>query len=806
MKLGGIYLSVGAKTDDQLKRDLARAKTMTERTSVRMKHAISSINFHAVAASAAVFSAGMAAMTVKVVSLGREFESTMKTVQAWSGASGDELKSLENIARKMGATTEHTATQAAGALKFLAAAGFSAKKSIAALPGTLDLATAGQVDLASATDITTDTLTAFGLEVGELSRVNDAFITASSSSNTNVMMLGQSFKMVAPTAKLFGLTVEQTAGFLGTLANAGIKSEMAGSGLNMVLLKSQKAAKMLGMELDSSLIDVLKRMKKEQWDAVQIGKAFGARQVKTAAILMDNIGAYEKLTKKIEDNVGATGKLAAIIRDSLDNDLKILNSTIQDKILDTFEMYKDDMRSVIQLTTDWIKANDKLINQKISEAIDGLKGSVQNLVILYNTLPAGVVGPAGAGIIGMLLFGGKAGKIIFTLTLINEQLDLLGMGLDDLVKKNKTLANIIMHPVKSFFGGKESLMGEYHFEKVKARLNELAGLAQGFSLLIPDYASDFSGLPVIDKPPPPAKEYLTKRMAAMKRANEEMQRLFVPDYASDFSGMSLDQELEWAAKTIEIAKDVEDQRLEIVAQANQQFAELNMTRFDLERAEVKRMDEIYRKADVDKETRARITSKKLTDIAKAEQQAKLSIYQQNVGQIADTFQAIAQAGGKHSRKAFLAYKAAAIAEAIIAANLAAAKVMGQTGIFGIPLSALVYGQAMINVATIAAAQPPSYDQGGISNARGIYQTGDIREAHIPIPSGGKIPVKVEDRGKTDGGKTQIILSNPVFQDLETLKQTMEQIAEVVAERVAPDAVVNNYNDDGAVRNMVRGGI
>lgn len=362
MKLGGIYISVRAKTD-QLKRDLAKAKTATERAAVHMKHAISKINFAKVGVAAAAFTAAVVLMGKKVVSLGREFESTMKTVQAWSGAAGDELKDLTAIARKMGATTEHTATEAAGALKFLAAAGFSAKKSIAALPGTLNLATAGQVDLASATDITTDVLTAFGLQVDDLSRVNDTFITASSNSNTNVMMLGQSFKMVAPTAKLFGLTIEQTAGFLGTLANAGVKSEMAGSGLNMVLLRSAKAAKKLGLEAGTPLITILRKMKEEQWGAVKIGEAFGARQVKTAAILMNGIDSYEKLTKKIIENKGATSELAAIVRDSLDVDLKTLNSTIQEELLRTFENHKDEMRRIVQETTEWVKQNPQLIDQ-----------------------------------------------------------------------------------------------------------------------------------------------------------------------------------------------------------------------------------------------------------------------------------------------------------------------------------------------------------------------------------------------------------------------------------------------------------
>ena len=361
-KAGGAYIEIRGE-HKKLQGDLDAAHSKVATATKKIERTLNRALKIGRAIALAGITAGTVALTRKVISLGREFEFNMKTVQAWSGATGKELQKLTDIARKMGATTEHTATQAAGALKFLAAAGFTVKQSISALPGTLDLATAGQVDLASATDITTDVLTAFGMQVSELERVSDAFITTSSSSNTNVLMLGSSMKFVASTAHLFGLTVEQTAAMLGTLANSGIKAEMAGSGLNMVLMKSARAAKMLGLDAMTPLIDVLKKMKEEQWDAIKIGRAFGVRQVKTVAILMNNIDMYEKLTKKIIENKGATSKLASIMRDSLDVDIKTLSSTIEEELLRVFDKYKDDIRETIQLTTEWIHQNPQAIEQ-----------------------------------------------------------------------------------------------------------------------------------------------------------------------------------------------------------------------------------------------------------------------------------------------------------------------------------------------------------------------------------------------------------------------------------------------------------
>ena len=361
MKIGGIYLSVSAKTT-QLKRDLAKAKTMTKKAAVLMNREIGRVSFAKVALASAALGVGMVMLTKRVISLGREFESTMKTVQAWSGATGKDLKNLTDIAREMGATTEHTATQAAGALKFLAAAGFSAEQSIVALPGTLDLATAAQVNLSLATDITTDTMTAFGMKVENLSKVNDAFIVASTGSNTTVEMLGESMRYAAPMAKLMGYNVEQTAAMLGALAGGGIKASMAGAGLNMIMLKSAQYIKTAGIE-GLTFIDLLKLMKKEQWDAAKIGKVFGARQVKTADVLASQIPLYEKLHKKMQESAGITQKLAAIMRDQLDNDIKILNSTIEGQLLRTFDKYKDYIRETIQATTKWIRQNPQVIEQ-----------------------------------------------------------------------------------------------------------------------------------------------------------------------------------------------------------------------------------------------------------------------------------------------------------------------------------------------------------------------------------------------------------------------------------------------------------
>lgn len=452
--LGTAYVSIRADRK-QLKKGLAKARADVKKSVDRMQSEAARISFSMAKVSVLAFSAATVLTAKRMVELGREFERNMKTVQAWSGATGKSLKGLTDIARKMGAETEFSATQASGALKFLAAAGFSAAQSIAALPQTLDLATAGQVDLATATDITTDVLTAFGLEVSDLNRVNDAFITTTSSSNTNVTMLGMSMKMVAPTAKLFGLEVEQTAALLGTLANAGVKAEMAGSGLNMVLLKSARAAKKLGLDAGTPLVEVLRKMKEEQWDAVQIGEAFGARQVKTAAILMENVGAYEALTKKIKENKGATQKLAAIVRDSLDNDLMILSSTIQEELLKAFDFYKSDMREMAQATTKWVRT----MGPEALRTIDSLKETILKIRDIHANL-SNVSAITEIGLVGAILFGKKWAVALFMLSGVNDGMRTLGLNLGNLVKGGKDFAEVWQNIADVLAGRRDWQTGE----------------------------------------------------------------------------------------------------------------------------------------------------------------------------------------------------------------------------------------------------------------------------------------------------------------------------------------------------------
>ncbi len=155
---------------------------------------------------------------------GAEFDSGMRKVAAVSGAAGSEIKALRDIAKELGSTTQFSATQAADAMGFLAQAGFSANEVMGAIPSTLQLASAAQLDLASAADITSNILAGFGLEVSELGRANDVLVKTFTSANTDLVQLGQAMKFVGPVAKAAGVSFEETAAAVGLLGNAGIQA------------------------------------------------------------------------------------------------------------------------------------------------------------------------------------------------------------------------------------------------------------------------------------------------------------------------------------------------------------------------------------------------------------------------------------------------------------------------------------------------------------------------------------------------------------------------------------------------------
>ncbi len=376
MRLGTADVLVRAKTGnfdkdiDQSEKKFKQFGSSTDKVANKIAQSLFGIVIAAGAVSAA---------TVKI---GVNFEKEMAVVEAVSRASAKDFADLTAIAREMGSVTEWSATQSASALKFMSMAGFTAAQSIAALPGVLDLATAGQLDLARATDIATDTLTAMGLEVTDLARLNDVMIATTTRTNTNINMLGESFKYVAPIAGQLNYSIEQTSSMLGILANSGIKASDAGTDLRKAMLMTAKAVKSLGMDEGSDLIDVLKEMRKRQFSVNEVQSQFGIVATKSVLVLMKQIGAYEDLTKTLKNSKGEAKKVADIMRDTLSGSFKALGSSMEENALKLFNIMKDDLRDIVQLALETSKAFGKWVENTdaIVEFVEFLR-DIKNIVV-----------------------------------------------------------------------------------------------------------------------------------------------------------------------------------------------------------------------------------------------------------------------------------------------------------------------------------------------------------------------------------------------------------------------------------------
>ena len=205
-------------------------------------------------AATAVTALGGAAIKV-----GSDFEAGMSEVQAVSGASGEALEQLKEKAKEMGAKTKFSATESAEAMNYMAMAGWKTEEMLGGIEGIMNLAAASGEDLATTSDIVTDALTAFGMSASDSTHFADILAAASSNANTNVGLMGETFKYVAPLAGSLGYSAEDTATAIGLMANAGIKGSQAGTALRSIMTRlakptkeSQAAMDALGLSITDS--------------------------------------------------------------------------------------------------------------------------------------------------------------------------------------------------------------------------------------------------------------------------------------------------------------------------------------------------------------------------------------------------------------------------------------------------------------------------------------------------------------------------------------------------------------------------
>jgi TP901 family phage tail tape measure protein len=265
----------------------------------------------------------MAVATASVMT-GMTFEKSMKNVQAVSGATGAQFDELSGLAKDLGRTTKFSASEAADGMGYLAMAGFDVEDIMKAMPGVLQLAAAGNMDLAQTADIASNVLTGYGMEASEITRVNDVMAATFTSANTDMAQLGEAMKYVAPVANSAGLKFEEVSAAIGMMGNAGIQGSMAGTSLRGAitrLLEPTGAAadtlNRLGIETTDSagnmvpLVDIVRQLEESGATTADMMTIFGQRAGPAMAALVEQ-GADELLefTEALEDSGGTAQRVA----------------------------------------------------------------------------------------------------------------------------------------------------------------------------------------------------------------------------------------------------------------------------------------------------------------------------------------------------------------------------------------------------------------------------------------------------------------------------------------------------------------
>jgi len=321
----------------------------------------------------------------ETVQLGIDFSSSMSNVQALSGATDDELSQLEQTARDLGSSTIFSASDVADAFGYMALAGWDTSDMLSGINGVLNLAAAADMDLASASDIVTDNLTAFGLSAQDSGAFVDQMAYAMANSNTNVEQLGEAYKNCASTANSMGFSVEDTTAALMTMANAGVKGGEAGTGLSSIMTRLATDTKGCASELSeygvevydsqgnmndlSSILNGCAQVWGDLSDEEQANLAktiAGQNQFSKFQTVMQGLSeqaeesgqSFNNYTSELEnvktaseEGQSAAEDMAATMQDNLGGDIKELNSAMEEFKLKIFDSVEQPMRNAVQFVT-----------------------------------------------------------------------------------------------------------------------------------------------------------------------------------------------------------------------------------------------------------------------------------------------------------------------------------------------------------------------------------------------------------------------------------------------------------------------
>ena len=343
------------------------------------------------------------------IKVGMTFEAEMSKVSAISGATGDELSSLTDKAKEMGAKTKFSATESAQAMEYMAMAGWKTEDMLNGIEGIMNLAAASGENLATTSDIVTDALTAFGLSAQDSTHFADVLAAASSNANTNVSMMGETFKYVAPVAGALGFSVEDCGVAIGLMANSGIKAGQAGTSLRQMLSRLTKPTKevqtamnTLGLSLTDSvgnvksLDTVMSDLRSgfsglSKAEQTQIATSLAGQEAMSGLLAIVNASDedFNKLKDSIYNADGAAAEMAATMQDNLAGQITILKSGLEGLGISIYESVEVPLKNLASVG---VKAISDLNEAYASGGFAGFINEIGNKVPMLKSFTDAIAG------------------------------------------------------------------------------------------------------------------------------------------------------------------------------------------------------------------------------------------------------------------------------------------------------------------------------------------------------------------------------------------------------------------------------
>lgn len=341
------------------------------------------------------------------IKVGSDFEAGMSNVAAISGATGEDLQKLTDLAKEMGATTKFSATEAAEGYQYMAMAGWKTEDMLNGLPGIMNLAAAAGEDLGEVSDIVTDALTAMGLSANDSAHFADVLAAASSNSNTNVSMMGETFKYAAPLAGALGYNIEDLAQAIGLMANSGIKSTQAGTSLRSILTRladppkdCAAAMEQYGISMTNSdgtmksLMEVMENMRDSlgglsEQEQASAASAIGGQEAMSGLLAIVNASEsdFDKLASAIDNADGAAQSMADTAQDNLQGKLTILKSALEGVGISAYEKFEEPLKKAVDMVTEAVSNFDlDAFLQKGSDVLEKLKDAAPVIATITGAL------------------------------------------------------------------------------------------------------------------------------------------------------------------------------------------------------------------------------------------------------------------------------------------------------------------------------------------------------------------------------------------------------------------------------------